>query len=1391
MSVGESASRLPEKIGKYRVVDRIGRGGMGMIFKAHDPILDRQVALKVISPEVEVTDELRTRFFREAQACAKLNHPNIVTVFDMGEDEGRLFIVMELLEGDELRRLIAQRAALSLEEKLSVMLQVCSGLHYAHQKGIVHRDMKPGNIFVLKNGQAKILDFGIAHIASTEAGLTRTGLIMGTLRYISPEQVRGRADSRSDMFSIGSVFYELLTSRPPFLGDDPMQLLEQLRTEEPPSPSEIDPTVPVELSAIVQRAMRKNPADRFHDLEEMRSEIEPIHGGLLEERQRIVARIRRQRERIVQLRAALAERVGAPSDEAPVRPITERSGLASAQATERELASVIEALEARIAKADVLAPAIHRADELLGTGRFEDAVEQLEAVLTEMPEHAVARETLARARTEAAANRQRELVIDMLTRARSAVDNRSYALCLEILKQTAEMALPADAVDKITAIRAAAEAGVVQEEAERLARQRADEASAQMAKARSDAEAEDAAQHAAGIWNEAEAASAAAEADLRRQAYAEAKQGFDRAALGYRRALDATRQAEIEQRRTAERARDMARQSQNQARAVGAAQYAKELWDAAEARLADAQAALARKPSAAAGVAFTEASALYRRAEEAAREAREREHRRADAARERAAEGQRSAATVDAEHRAPGLWQEAVRKSTEGEAAFLRHQYAKATEAFEGALALYHQAQTQVRELTRRLREDARKKHVEMAERRGAAAAADASSHAPSVWNEAEASAARGDRALAQEAWEEAGTALEQAATLYRRAEEQAREAVQTRADAEKAVEAAAVARRAAADAQAGTYAAEALKEAESAETRAVAALSRQQFAAARPLFDDATRLYAAAGQAAQEAADAEARRLDSIVAEAARLLDAGDAKASLDRVGEALSGRPAHPAAEALRTRARETLRQAEEAAREAEAAARRAKESAAATSVGPPDLDDATAVLVRPSQIVAPPPAPAAEWDDATLVAVPPPTAGVAGRSTTESRLDELEAPPAPPARPAPERPARGRRSSWQLKVGAAAAVAVGGIVLIIASWQGQTPRAVKEPAAVKPPSSAPAPRVVQSPTSAPAPQPPKTPEKVVRETPTDVRPKPVPSEKATTDKAVADKAAADKAAAVKAAADKAAAERAAAKAAADKAAAEKAAAKLAAERAAADRALADKAAADRATAEKAAAEKAAADRAAAEKAAAERAAAEKAAAEKADADKLVAEKAAAERAAADRVAALRRDAESHRSGTEQTRTRAVRAEAEQLARDLFAAAQTKQAEADGLLRRQEYAAASKAYDEAGERYMEAALRAPVVRELRAQADAARKSMLNEKQTAERQRARVDSNEFKAAVAAEKQAVSLYEQLSYREAIEKFRAAETLFKTAAQVAPPPPAPASPPRPRQLPPTF
>ena len=269
-------------IGKYRLVSRIGQGAMGEVFKAHDPSLNRMVAVKTISSSLGTDSELRRRFLREAQSAARLNHPNIITVYDFGEEQGRIFMAMELLEGSDLKDLIGSHALPDLERKLDVMEQVCEGLAFAHSMEVVHRDLKPGNIHVQPSGQVKILDFGLARLGASE--MTRTGMVMGTPHYMSPEQVRGeKADARSDVFSLGSMFYELLAGRKAFDGDSMHTVLFQVLQEEPePIRNWVD--LPAILVEVVEKALQKDPSARFHDASQMLAAVRAVRRALAEGR---------------------------------------------------------------------------------------------------------------------------------------------------------------------------------------------------------------------------------------------------------------------------------------------------------------------------------------------------------------------------------------------------------------------------------------------------------------------------------------------------------------------------------------------------------------------------------------------------------------------------------------------------------------------------------------------------------------------------------------------------------------------------------------------------------------------------------------------------------------------------------------------------------------------------------------------------------------------------------------------------------------------------------------------------------------------------------------------------------------------------------------------------
>ena len=262
-----------DKIGKYKIVSKIGQGATSHVYKGKDESLGRFVAVKTIAAEVSKDETLRKRFRREAESAALLNHPNIITVYDFGEEQDKLYIAMELLEGVDLKQALAEGRLATLDQKLDVMYQISEGLAFAHSHGIFHRDLKPANLHVLGNGKLKIMDFGLARLSGSD--MTRTGLVMGTPHYMSPEQVRGEhVDARSDVFAMGCVFYEILTGKKPFDAESLHSVLYKVMQAEPPSPAESVPGLPNVIVQIVEKALAKKPADRFQDASEFRAVLE-------------------------------------------------------------------------------------------------------------------------------------------------------------------------------------------------------------------------------------------------------------------------------------------------------------------------------------------------------------------------------------------------------------------------------------------------------------------------------------------------------------------------------------------------------------------------------------------------------------------------------------------------------------------------------------------------------------------------------------------------------------------------------------------------------------------------------------------------------------------------------------------------------------------------------------------------------------------------------------------------------------------------------------------------------------------------------------------------------------------------------------------------------------
>src|SRR4051794_16946390 len=266
-------------IGRYQIIERLGQGGMGVVYRAFDPQIERTVAIKVISTQLVDQPEHRERFFREARAAGRLAHRNIITIFDLGEDNGHPYIAMEYVEGESLDARMRTGEPLTLSQKIEIVGDLCDALAFAHAAGIVHRDMKPANVMLTKSGSVRILDFGLARLVTSE--LTRSNVVVGTMNYMAPEQVRAEAiDHRADVFSVGVLFYELLSGHKAFEADSFAATMYKVLQDRPVPLGGVNQEVPEAVARIVDRAIEKDRDQRYQSMGDMLRDLEEVRALL-------------------------------------------------------------------------------------------------------------------------------------------------------------------------------------------------------------------------------------------------------------------------------------------------------------------------------------------------------------------------------------------------------------------------------------------------------------------------------------------------------------------------------------------------------------------------------------------------------------------------------------------------------------------------------------------------------------------------------------------------------------------------------------------------------------------------------------------------------------------------------------------------------------------------------------------------------------------------------------------------------------------------------------------------------------------------------------------------------------------------------------------------------
>jgi serine/threonine-protein kinase len=411
-------SKAPDIIGRYKIQGRIGQGGMGVLFLAHDPMLDRQLAIKLLRDDNE---ELRERFSREARSVARLRHPNIVTIFDVGEQDGQPFIAMEYIQGQTLADIIRGGGSIDIPRKLQIIDELCDGLAFAHKLGIVHRDVKPANVMVENTGEVKILDFGIARIA--ESGMTQAGMLIGTLNYMSPEQVAGQVvDGRSDIFAVGAVLYEFLTYRQAFPGGLQNGILNRILNDQPPALESIVPNIDAEVVSIVGRALQKSPDARYQDLAAMRRDLQRTRQRLEQDAPETIA--------IGPVDTGETVEIEAPTEPVKRTP-TPRWGTDRDALAKRRAAQIAMHLEA--------------ATKAMEAQNFEDAVAAAEQALLLNAEEPSAIQILERARHALDERQLKEL----LAKSRELLDQGLPTQALSVVEQAVTLAPGSSAVRKL------------------------------------------------------------------------------------------------------------------------------------------------------------------------------------------------------------------------------------------------------------------------------------------------------------------------------------------------------------------------------------------------------------------------------------------------------------------------------------------------------------------------------------------------------------------------------------------------------------------------------------------------------------------------------------------------------------------------------------------------------------------------------------------------------------------------------------------------------------------------------------------------------------------------------------------------------------------------------